>query len=74
LKNKDKELFFAVLKALYIFTILCSCFALKLELGALSGDIPREQVDTEYMLDCIIASAFILNGVAFLFFKYAYRD
>ena len=70
MSDKDKKLIFIVLKALYIFTILCSLFALKLELGVLSGDIPREQVDTTYMLDCIIASVFILNGFAFLFFKY----
>ncbi|MBO5439173.1 MAG: hypothetical protein J6A53_00790 [Clostridia bacterium] len=70
MSDRDKKIIFLVLKALYIFTILCSFFALKLELGAYLGEIPREQVDTTYMLDCIIISVFILNGFAFLFFKY----
>lgn len=69
LSNKEKRIVFAILKLLYIFTIFCSLLALKLELGVYTGDIPRDQVDTTYMLDSIIASIIILGGSSFGFFK-----
>ncbi len=71
MKKKEKETVLAIIKLLYIFTILCSLLALKLELGVYRGEVLRDQVDATYMLDAIVASVLILNGVTFLFFKYA---
>ena len=70
MKENEKRIAFVVLKLLYIFTILCSLLALKLELSVFLGELSRAQVDTFYMLDGISISVLILNGVAFLFFKY----
>ena len=58
-----------ILRGLYIFTILGALIALRLELDVMLNRLLRAQVDTLYMLDCIIASVFILNAFAFFLLK-----
>ena len=71
LNKRDILFIFTIIKLLYILTILCGCIALRLEIEASSYSLLRLRLDTEYILDSLKASFFLLGGASFIFFRYA---